>query len=152
MSSWQDAFANFRISVERSWAISHVNLNMHGCDFNRKTLIHRLVLWGMYIYIYVSCLFFENNYIYIYIYISSYACRFFQKNCTSKSFAEISLYLSHQASLKKDSHIPAHLKNMSMVESQRAPHAYRHASWRALCEGPGRAVCVAGSQNHIISK
>jgi hypothetical protein len=67
MSSWQDAFANFRISVERSWAISHVNLNMHGCDFNRKTLIHRLVLWGMYIYIYVSCLFFENNYIYIHI-------------------------------------------------------------------------------------
>ena len=103
---------------------------------------------GICIYLYIcgSCLFFENNYIYIQLWM-----QILSKNCTGKSFAEISLYLSHQASLKKDSHNPAHLKNMSMVESQRAPHAYRHASWRALCEGPGRAVCVAGSQNHIIS-
>lgn len=103
---------------------------------------------GICIYLYIcgSCLFFENNYIYIQLWM-----QILSKNCTGKSFAEISLYLSHQASLKKDSHNPAHLKNMSMVESQRAPHAYRHASWRALCEGPGRAVCVAGGQNHIIS-
>ena len=127
-------------------------MSISTCMVVISTEKHWYIDWccGVCIYIYMWAVCFLKTT--IYIYISSYACRFFQNNCTSKSFAEISLYLSHQASLKKDSHIPAHLKNMSMVESQRAPHAYRHASWRALCEGPGRAVCVAGSQNHIISK